>query len=287
MKHWFSTKTFEVNGKTIRQPFGKIKIYLLIFALIFFGSFVFINTDQFVFQFNQLSKIIEALFRPRSFNDIHGNTTYDTWAHYFEYMWNLRHVLFYTIKMCFIGTFVGSVFAIPFSLFCANNVNSNHWMVQIARAILNFIRTIPTLVIALIAVFFLGLGYLPGIIAISIFSFSILSKMLYEVIETIDMGPCEALESCGANKLKVIKLAIMPQIMPIIWGYVLYIFEINIRASVILGYVGAGGIGQEMQDAMELRRYDKVGAILIVLMLLVMVLQFVVGKVRGHYDEAA
>lgn len=103
---------------------------------------------------------------------------------------------------------------------------------------------------------------------------------MYEIIEAVDIGPLEALESSGANKLKGFFYAVFPQVLPVYLGYFIYNFEINVRSSVILGYVGAGGIGVDIENNIGYR-YDRVGGIIIVLFVLVLLLQAVTRYVRG------
>jgi len=146
---------------------------------------------------------------------------------------------------------------------------------------MNLFRTIPAMVLALIAVFFVGIGVLSGIIAITLFTFSIMSKMLYEVIETIDMNPVEALESTGASKIESLRYAVMPQVTPIFLSYLIYIFEINVRSSTILGYVGAGGIGMIIKDNI-LYNYDRVGASIILMFFVILVVQLFSSFARGR-----
>jgi phosphonate transport system permease protein len=142
------------------------------------------------------------------------------------------------------------------------------------------IRTIPAMILAVIAVFFVGIGILSGILAITIFTFGIMSKMLYEVIETIDMNSVEALESTGANRTQAFRYAVFPQIFPIFLSYLIYIFEINVRSSTVLGYVGAGGIGTVISDNL-LYHYDRVGAAIIVMVIVTLVIQFLSNYIRG------
>ncbi len=262
---------YTVNGKTISKPINRAIFPLLCFVAFFVICLFFIPTTNVVIKLDQLGVIIGKMFRPRE-----GKT----WSDYFAYMWSLRDSLLVTIKTSFIGTALGSLLSIPLAVLCARNVVKKAWIYQIARFIMNFIRTIPTLVLAVIAMFFFGLGPFPGVVAITIFTFGIMTKMMYEIIETIDMGPYEALESTGANKLQTVKMAVVPQVLPVFIGYFIYNFEINVRASVVLGYVGAGGIGVEMSSAIDERLYDRVGAIFIVTSIIVIILQIVTSYVR-------
>ena len=144
-----------------------------------------------------------------------------------------------TIKMSILGTVIGCVIALPVAILASSNINKNIVVVSIFRFILALIRTLPTLIIALVCALIFSLGTFSGTIAIAIFTFGIVAKMLFESIETIDMGPFEAMEALGANKFQAFWSACVPQILPVYLSHSLYCFEMNVRASAILGYVGA------------------------------------------------
>jgi len=222
------------------------------------------------FRLDQLWIIVEKLFTPQRGRD---------WSDLFRYMLTLENPLLQTLKMCFAGTIIGSLMAFPLAILSAKNIVKTPIIYWPMRILMNLIRTIPTMVLAVIAVIFVGTGLLAGIIALILFTFGIMSKMLYEVIETIDMGSYEALESTGANKVQSFRFAVLPQIFPIFLGYILYIFEINIRSSAILAYVGAEGIGTPIRDN-TLYNYDYVGATIIVLLALILIVQGISGLVR-------
>jgi len=181
--------------------------------------------------------------------------------------------LFETIKMSVMGSVIGSAIALPFAVFASTNINKNGFSVSILRVILNIVRTLPTLVIASICALIFKLGAFAGTIAITIFTFGIVAKMLYESIETIDMGPFEAMESLGANKVQAFWSACMPQILPTYLSHCLYSFEINIRAASILGYVGAGGLGILIQERISWRDYESLGTLLIMLFVVVLIIE--------------
>ncbi|MFP4017367.1 MAG: phosphonate ABC transporter, permease protein PhnE, partial [Halanaerobiales bacterium] len=155
-----------------------------------------------------------------------------------------------TVQIAVLGTFAGAILAIPLSLLSANNVNKIPALYYICKAIMNLIRTIPHLLYAALLVAAVGLGPFPGVIALTFFSLSIIAKLTSESLEAIDPGPMEALEAAGATKLETIIYAVIPQIAPAYTSYSLYVFEINIRTSTVLGLVGAGGIGQTLMTAL-------------------------------------
>lgn len=185
-----------------------------------------------------------------------------------------------TIKMSLLGSLVGCLLAFPVSILSSTNINKSKIVLNITRVILSVIRTIPTLVIALFATYIFGLGTFAGTVAIAIFTFGIVVKMLYEKIETVDMGPFEAMEAVGATKLESFNAAVTPQIMPSYLSICLYTFEINVRAATILGYVGAGGIGLLLKEKLGWREYDKVGMILVMLFITVVIIENVSRYIR-------
>ncbi len=178
-----------------------------------------------------------------------------------------------TIKMSLLGSMIGSFIAIPFAILSSVNINKSKLLLTAIRLILSISRTLPTLILALIATYVFGLGTFAGTVAISIFTFGIVVKMLYEKIETVDMGPFEAMEAVGATKLKAFMAAIMPQILPTYFSTCLYSLEINVRYAAILGYVGAGGIGLILNEKIGWREYDRVGMILLMLFITVVIIE--------------
>ncbi len=273
------TKITLSNGKTVDKPFNKIWIILAIIVILVVIFWQFITFYPENIKLSELPKLFVYLFTPEQ-----SNTTNHTWADYFGFMLTLGKPIWDTLRMSFAGTIIGSLVALPIALTSANNIFKIKILQTVSKFIMNVTRSIPALVMAVAATALVGAGdvygVLAGIIALSVFSFGIMSKMLYEVIETVDMNPFEALESTGANKLQAFRYAVIPQILPTFVSYLIYIFEINVRSAVILGYVGAGGIGAVIKDN-DLYHYDNVGAAIIVIALLVIVVQFISNYLRG------
>ena len=179
-----------------------------------------------------------------------------------------------TIKMSILGTVIGCLLALPVAVLSSTNIDKSRVIVSVLRFILALIRTLPTLVIALVCALVFGLGTFAGTLAISVFTFGIVAKMLYESIETIDMGPFEAMEALGANKFQAFWSACVPQILPVYLSHSLYCFEMNIRASAILGYVGAGGLGITINERIGWRDYNGLGMVLLSLFVVVVAIEF-------------
>ncbi|KRM54578.1 phosphonate ABC transporter, permease protein PhnE [Lacticaseibacillus sharpeae] len=185
-----------------------------------------------------------------------------------------------TIKMAVLGTLIGSVLAFPYALLVARNIVTNKLVVGLFRFILNIVRTIPDLMLAALFVAVVGIGPVAGVITLAIFTFGMVGKLFYEAIETIDPGPLEALRAAGANTIEIIRFAVFPQIANYFVSYVLYAFEINVRASTVLGYLGAGGIGVYLQQSLSMFRYDRVGLMVLVIFIVVLLIDYVSGKTR-------
>ncbi len=179
-----------------------------------------------------------------------------------------------TIKMSILGTVIGCLLALPVAILSSSNINRNLPIVSICRLILALIRTLPTLIIALVCALIFSLGTFSGTVAIAIFTFGIVAKMLFESIETIDMGPFEAMEALGANKFQAFWSACVPQILPVYLSHSLYCFEMNVRASAILGYVGAGGLGITINERIGWRDYNSLGMVLLSLFVVVVAIDF-------------
>ena len=190
-----------------------------------------------------------------------------------NYLSSIWGPLFDTIKMSLLGSAIGAVVAIPFAILAASNVVHNKIIITITRLFLSLVRTMPTLVIALIATYIFGLGTVAGTTAIAVFTFAYIGKLLYEQIETVDLGAYEAMESFGATKLRSFVAAIMPQVLPSYIANCLFCFEGNVRYAAILGYVGAGGLGLILNEKIGWREYPSVGMILITLFITVMLIE--------------
>lgn len=189
--------------------------------------------------------------------------------------------LFETLKMSLLGSIVGSILALPLAILASSNIIPSKAVITILRLFISIVRTLPTLIIALLATFIFGLGTTAGTVAIAIFTFGIVVKMLYEHIETVDMGAFEAVEAMGATKLRAFLAAVLPQVLPYYLSTCLYCFEINVRYASILGYVGAGGIGLILNEKIGFRQYAHVGMILLMLYVTVLIIESVSQYLRS------
>jgi phosphonate transport system permease protein len=174
-----------------------------------------------------------------------------------------------TIDLAIFGTVVGVVLAFPLSILAARNMTPGKPFYYAARAVIGVTRSVPDLVWALLFVTAVGLGPFPGALALGVHSVGMLGRLFAEVIEDMDMGPVEALTLTGASRLQVFTHAVVPGVLPSLLGIALYRFDENLRSSLVLGFVGAGGIGFLLLTAMNLFEYRTVAFLLIITFVLV------------------
>ncbi len=175
-----------------------------------------------------------------------------------------------TVDIALFGTFVGIIIAVPLALLAAANMTPSRYAYYAARAIIGFTRAVPDLVWALLFVTAVGLGPFPGGLALGVHSVGMLGRLFAETIEQMDMAPIHALQLTGARRIQVFSHGIIPSILPALLGISLYRLDENIRSSLVLGFVGAGGIGFELLTAMNLFQYQEVSLLLIIIFVIVL-----------------
>ena len=247
------------NGHSVRRQRSRMPFIVAAMILVIFWALKMTEFDIVVIidRFSKMLDLLKKIFQP-------------DWKFFPKVIGPLMD----TIKMSILGTVIGCAIALPVSILASSNINHNVFIVGFFRFVLALIRTLPTLVIALVCALIFSLGTFSGTVAIAIFTFGVVSKMLYESIETIDMGPFEAMESLGANKFQAFWSACVPQILPVYLSHCLYCFEMNIRASAILGYVGAGGLGITINERIGWRDYEGLGMVLLSLFVVVTAIEF-------------
>jgi phosphonate transport system permease protein len=179
-----------------------------------------------------------------------------------DYLPEIRVRLLETIKIALAASFVGALLALPFALMGARNLAGTTLTYNLARGYLNLLRTIPDLVLATLLASAFGIGPFAGLLALIIFTFGVVAKLLSDTIETVDPGPMEAITAAGGTRLQRAVFAVVPQVAPDFVAYALYSFEINVRVAAVLGLVGAGGIGQILLRDIRFFRYGHVGLII-------------------------
>jgi phosphonate transport system permease protein len=185
-----------------------------------------------------------------------------------------------TIDIALFGTMVGIVIAVPLAMLAASNVTPSRFAYYIARAIIGLARAVPDLVWALLFVTAVGLGPFPGGLALGVHSVGMLGRLFAETIEQMDMAPIHALELTGARRIQVFSHGIIPMILPSLLGISLYRLDENIRSSLVLGFVGAGGIGFELLTAMNLFQYQEVSLLLIIIFVIVLIAERLSAALR-------
>jgi phosphonate transport system permease protein len=185
-----------------------------------------------------------------------------------------------TWNMALLSTTAAAIICLPFCFLAASNLNKNRFVYQGVRFFLNVLRTIPEVILAIIFVGIVGLGAVSGILALIVFSIGILAKLISETIEAIDPGPLEAIRATGGNIIQVIWYGVMPQILPHYTSYSLYVLEINVRASIVLGFVGAGGIGQLIMNQLGWLRYDNLSLIILMTFAAVLLIDYISTRIR-------
>lgn len=194
-----------------------------------------------------------------------------------EWLWGLKRwgrLLFETILMAYAGTLLGAVGGFVFCFFAARNLARSPATRWIAARCLEFCRTVPDLVFALIFVYAFGLGAMPGVLAIAIHTTGALGKLFTEVVENADMKPVEGTTAAGASWVQTIRFAVMPQILSNFASYTLLRFEVNVRGASVMGFVGAGGIGVDLMEAIRKFYYADVSAMLVLIIVTVMLIDY-------------
>ena len=233
-------------------------VWVLVLLLLFLAAarFTGCSATQFWLRRAHLTDIVSAMFPP-------------DW----RYGPRILAPLWNTVQMSVTGTALGSLLALLLAPLCAGNLHTPGPVRLLLRLMIQILRSFPTLILALLATFLFGLGTFPGTVAITAYTFAIMTRLTYEDIETAPLDPYHALCAMGASPAKAYYRAIVPAIGPSYLSNALYLMETNVRHSAILGYVGAGGIGLLLNEKISWREYSKVGMMLFLLFLTVCVIE--------------
>lgn len=204
--------------------------------------------------------------------DLHWATLGSDIAAWFARWQIWAQLLLETILIAFMATVLGVVGGFVLSFPAARNLAPNAWVLWLCRRYLEIARTVPELVFALIFVFCFGVGPLAGVLAIGLHTAGALGKLYSEANENIDMRPLDGVRAAGGSWFDMIRYAAVPQVLPNVLSYTLLRFEINVRASSIIGYVGAGGLGQEFRTAMSYQEYTDLSALFVIILVTVVVI---------------
>ncbi|TRZ67614.1 MAG: phosphonate ABC transporter, permease protein PhnE [Comamonadaceae bacterium] len=185
-----------------------------------------------------------------------------------------------TLLMAYVGTLLGAFAALMLCFLASKNMTQSTWVVFTTRRLLEFSRTVPEMVFALIFVVAFSLGPLPGILALAIHTTGALGKLFAEVVENVDMKPVEGVIATGGGWLHKVRFAVLPQVASNFASYALLRFEINVRSAAVLGFVGAGGIGQTLLEVIRKFYYADVSALLVLIIATVMLIDTITERVR-------
>jgi len=197
--------------------------------------------------------------------------------------WRYIELLWETILMALTATLIGAGVAFVLSFPAAANLAPNSWIFWISRRFLEICRGIPEILLALVFVFMIGIGPLAGVIAIAIHTAGALGKLFAEVNENASARPVEGITAVGGTWAEKMLYGVVPQVAPNFFSYAMLRFEINVRASSIIGFVGAGGIGQELNRVISFYSDDRVLAVLILVVLMVTVIDLISERIRLGY----
>lgn len=200
-----------------------------------------------------------------------------------DWLWGLRRwmrLLGDTLLIAYVGTLTGTICGFVLCFLASANLVRSKTIVFTTRRVLEFCRTVPEIVFALIFVLAFGLGPLPGVLAIAIHTTGALGKQFAEVVENIDGKPIDGIAASGGSWTQIVRFGAVPQVLSNFVSYALLRFEINVRGAAVMGFVGAGGIGQDLIEAVRKFYYTDVSAILLLIVITVMLIDFVTERIR-------
>jgi len=185
-----------------------------------------------------------------------------------------------TFQMAVVACVLGCAVGLPLAFLASRVTTPGPWTLRIDRWTLNVVRALPDLLYALVFVAAVGVGPLAGVLALLLFNIGVMAKLLSETVDAVDTGPVEAAFAVGASRTQMVRSAVFPQVLPNYVAFSLYIFELNIRASTVIGIVGAGGIGNVLNTQMKFFNFDNVGLVVLELFVLVLIIELVSVSLR-------
>ncbi|MEC4804619.1 MAG: phosphonate ABC transporter, permease protein PhnE [Jaaginema sp. PMC 1080.18] len=236
-------------GYTLKQSFGLILILALFVASWYTAE---VSPPAFWEGLPRLASWLERMFPP-DFSEV-STFLIATWE---------------TLAIAIVGTGVAIILALPLALIVARNLTPLPQIAPILRTILNLLRGIDTAIFALFFVSVVGLGPFAGVLGVAFHTTGSMAKLYAEVLETIPMKPIEAIKATGTDSLRTFAFAVLPEALPGLMSISLYLWEFNVRSSVILGIVGAGGIGYELLVSLKLLDFGRLSTILLLILLMV------------------
>ena len=267
-----------------KKRFWNLSLIVLIFiGVILSSKIIDINVSNLLNGMPRLGDYISQILPSIEINKLFlGSKDQGSIAYWYFNLPKYLKLLFETFNMALLATIVGSTLALFLSFLAAKNTSPNSLLFFSIRRILEFFRGVPEIIFAILFVWVLGIGPLAGIIAMTLHTTGSLGKLFSEVHENSNNKPIEALKASGGNWLSEMKFGLLPQVLPNLISYALLRFEINIRASTILGFVGAGGIGQELYLVINFNYYEEVSAIILLIILTVISIDLLSGYLRKN-----
>tara|TARA_B100000242_G_scaffold13296_1_gene8372 strand:- start:6329 stop:7198 length:870 start_codon:yes stop_codon:yes gene_type:complete len=267
-----------------KKRFWNLSLIVLIFiGVILSSKIIDINGSNLLNGMPRLGDYISQILPSIEINKLFlGSKDQGSIAYWYFNLPKYLKLLFETFNMALLATTVGSALALFLSFLAAKNTSPNSLLFFTIRRMLEFFRGVPEIIFAILFVWVLGIGPLAGIIAMTLHTTGSLGKLFSEVHENSNNKPIEALKASGGNWLSEMKFGLLPQVLPNLISYALLRFEINIRASTILGFVGAGGIGQELYLVINFNYYEEVSAIILLIILTVISIDLLSGYLRKN-----
>ena len=259
----------EKNFEKYLQSQWSLKTF--IFIILFCFALIFVVKDL---EINFLKLVSDS---SKYFGDILSRMLPPDFSNFNE----LIYAMFETIEIAFLATFLAIVLSIPLGLFSARNLAPNYLIYLICKTVIIFFRAIPEFIMAMILVIAIGFGAMPGVLALGLHTMGFLAKFYAEDIEHINQGPVDALKSSGANKSQIISFGVIPQILPAFVANNLYILDRNVRMATMLGILGAGGIGYELQSSFRMFEYERVSAIIILIFATIFIIDHLSSFLRS------
>jgi phosphonate transport system permease protein len=272
-----------VLNDAYRKAVARKRLKMTLAAAVFFAALVIaavgaeVNLRTFFTYFGNFVSYFDRILTLESGSRV--------WTDFGEWFWGWKkwlRLLGETILISYVGTLIGAVFAFALNFLAAQNTSPAPWLRFAIRRLLEFARTVPGIVFALIFVIAFGLGPMAGVLAIAIHSTGALGKQFSEIVENADMKPVEGGRSTGASWMSCMRFAILPQVVAGYASYALLRFEINVREASVMGFVGAGGIGQELVVAIRKFYYSDVSAILVTIIITVFFIDIGTGWLRAR-----
>src|ERR1700682_3654098 len=270
-------------NEAYRKAVARKRLRMTLAATVFFAALVIaavgaeVNLRTFFTYFGNFVSYFDRIF---TLEDGHR-----VWTNVGEWFWGWHKwlkLLGETILISYVGTLTGAMLAFALNFLAAENTSPASWLPFVVRRLLEFARTVPGIVFALIFVIAFGLGPMAGVLAIAIHSTGALGKLFAEIVENADMKPVEGVRSTGASWISCMLFAVLPQVVAGYASYALLRFEINVREASVMGFVGAGGIGQALVVAIRKFCYSDASASLLTIIRTVFIIDIGTGCARGR-----